>query len=236
MSDLVLDGIAIVHAGPTEVILAKPAGVPAEMRADPGGVSILERVRRAGWPDARLPHRLDRVTSGLQVVASQADAAATHNHAIMRGAWTKRYVVRVAAEVDADALLGEHRRYLRRRGRVAEVVRAGGKPSVLEVEAVAPDPQGTEHKQVLVRLLTGRYHQIRAMLADLGAPLPGDVRYGGRPQHDGPWLEHAQLTLPLPGVCEPVVVTVPASARNFAWAPDLAARLTDSATCVDRDG
>jgi 23S rRNA-/tRNA-specific pseudouridylate synthase len=229
MADLHLDGITIVHRSSTDVVLVKPAGVPAEMRADPGAVSILERVRRSGWPDARLPHRLDRVTSGLQVVVRDALAVAVHNDAILHGTWTKRYVVRIGAEVDADALLGEHRRNLRRRGRVAEVVRAGGKPSRLEVEAVAPDPERGDCQQVLVRLITGRYHQIRAMFADLDAPLVGDERYGGRPDPDGPWLEHAQLTLPLTDQREPVVLTVPESARRLTWAPDLAVRLAPPA-------
>ena len=225
MADLRVDGIAIVHRSDTEVVLVKAAGIPAEMRADPGAVSILERVRQSGWPDARLPHRLDRVTSGLLVVARDAPAVAFHNDAIMHNAWTKRYVVRIPTEADPDALLGEHRRHLRRRGRVAEVVRAGGKPSLLVVEAVAPDPERGDCQQALVRLITGRYHQIRAMFADLGAPLTGDDRYGGRPAPGGPWLEHAQLTLPLPGHPEPAVLTVPEPVRGFAWAPELADRL-----------
>lgn len=225
MADLHLDGITSVHRSATEVVLVKPAGVPAEMRADPGAVSILERVRQSGWPDARLPHRLDRVTSGLQVVARDASAVAVHNDAIRDDAWSKRYVVRIPADVDADRLLGEHRRHLRRRGRLAEVVHAGGKPSLLDVEAVAADPERGDCQQVLVRLITGRYHQIRVMFADLGAPLTGDDRYGGRPAPGGPWLEHAQLTLPLPGRSEPIVLTVPETARGFVWASELADRL-----------
>jgi 23S rRNA-/tRNA-specific pseudouridylate synthase len=216
-----IDGIEVVLAGRREVVVAKPAGVAAEMRADVDGVSLLERIRRNGWPEARLPHRLDRVSSGLQVVAWDAAAVADHNRTIASGGWTKRYIARIDRRHadDPAALLGEHRRHLRREGRVARVVRSGGKPSVLIVEEVAPDPVRADCAQVAVRLLTGRYHQVRAMLADLGAPLVGDDRYGGRDDPDGPWLEQVELTLPLVGLPGTQRIVLPEHCRRFDVAP-----------------
>jgi 23S rRNA-/tRNA-specific pseudouridylate synthase len=216
-----IDGIEVVLAGRREVVVAKPAGVAAEMRADVNGVSLLERIRRSGWPEARLPHRLDRVSSGLQVVAWDAAAVADHNRAIASGGWIKRYVARIDRRHadDAAGLLGEHRCHLRREGRVARVVRSGGKPSVLIVEELAPDPVRADCAQVAVRLLTGRYHQVRAMLADLGAPLVGDDLYGGRADTEGPWLEQIELTLPLVGLPGTQRIVLPEHCRRFDWAP-----------------
>lgn len=234
MSGLDLGDIPVVHDGATEVVLVKPAGMPTEMRADPGDRSLLARVRRGGWPQARLPHRLDRVTSGLQVVARDADAVAWHNRAVEQRAWAKRYIARIGMDVDAATLLGEHRRYLRREGRTAVVVRSGGQPAFLVVEEVVDDPVMPDVGQVLVRLLTGRYHQIRVMLAELGAPLVGDLRYGGRPDPEGPWLEHAELVLPLPNVDGTARFVVPEPHRGFPWAAGLAARLSDDAAPTGR--
>ena len=52
------------------LLIHKPAGVSSQMRVDADGVSIIERVRRNGFPRAELPHRLDRMTGGVLVVAA----------------------------------------------------------------------------------------------------------------------------------------------------------------------
>lgn len=200
----------VLEHGGRDAVVLKPAGLSSEAPGGANGAAgavapsgpptLLARVRELlGWPDAQLPHRLDRVTRGFVVVARDREAVAAHGERIRAGAWTKRYLARVrpaagGALRDAASLVGEHRAYLRREGRVARVVRSGGDPSRLTVEAVAPSPARAGEWHVRVLLGTGRYHQVRAMLAHLGAPLVGDLDYGGAP---GPmWLEHAWLAFP----------------------------------------
>lgn len=187
-----------------EAVIRKPAGLSCEAPARGGAEpeTLLVQARALlGWPDARLPHRLDRPTRGFVVVARDAPAVAAHNEAIRAGRWTKRYLARVACgavttggPADPSALVGSHRAYLRREGRVARVVRSGGDPSTLTIDAVAAAPGRPGEWHALVTLGTGRYHQIRAMLAHLGFPLVGDVDYGGRP--GTMYLEHACLRYP----------------------------------------
>lgn len=181
----------ILHRSERLLVVRKPAGRSSEGHPDAVREEIAARER---WPDARLPHRLDRMTCGALVVARDAASCAECAAAIREGRWVKGYLARVAAPSDPAALLGPHRRYLRRAGPIARVVRSGGDPSRLEIRAVEPAPGRPGELHLAIRLLTGRYHQIRAMCADLGAPLVGDATYGGPP---GPaWLEHAAFAFP----------------------------------------
>ena len=101
------------------------------------------------------------------------------------------HVVPFSPRNEALPALGIHRAYLRREGPVARVVRSGGDTSWLTLDAVAPAPGRPGEFHAAVTLGTGRFHQVRAMLAALGWPLVGDREYGGRP---GPMsLEHAAL-------------------------------------------
>jgi len=119
---------------------------------------MLELCRAAGHPDAKLPHRLDRMTSGVLVVATDREALAHHNRAIAERSWgPKLYIARVVApppgggggdEEDGGGggggggglALGPRKAYLKRRGWRSEVVRCGGKPSFLDVLAAEPAP------------------------------------------------------------------------------------------------
>ena len=186
-------GIPVAWSSPHEIVVVKPAGMAVELTRDPRSESLIARVRTLTSADAFLPHRLDRVTRGFVVVALSAEAAAWHGGEVGSGAWTKVYLARVRPRpsVEMPTLLGPHQGYLRQRGMQAEVVRAGGKPSRLIVEGAWPAPHRTGEWHVVVRLLTGRFHQVRVMLANLGAPLVGDETYGGPA---GPmYLEHAGL-------------------------------------------
>lgn len=183
-----------------EIAVRKPPGMeserPANERGDSRFPTALGLVREhLGWPEARLPHRLDRIACGWLLVCRDAATVAERNGSVRTGDWVKGYVARVAMPAgDRAALLGEHRRYLRREGRLARVVRSGGDPSRLALLAAEPAPDRPGECHVVIRLDTGRYHQIRAMLADLGAPLVGDDLYGG--PKGSFHLEHAVLTFP----------------------------------------
>lgn len=184
--------VVLVAETPHELIVLKPAGLPCEMPRDPGADSLTRRLGAAGFHDLRLVHRLDAAACGLVLVARSSEAAAHHSAEIAARRWRKRYVARVSAPPAlAAGLVGRHKAYLKTIGSRATVVRAGGKPSFLEVLTTSPTPD-SGHSHVLVALHTGRFHQIRAMLADLGAPLCGDLRYGGPPE-SAVYLEHVTL-------------------------------------------
>lgn len=183
----------ILEVTPHELVVLKPAGLVSELPRDPTGDSLVRRLASCGFGDLRLVHRLDAPACGLMVVARSAAAAAHYAREIAERRWRKFYVARIAGEAaERGALVGRHKAYLRTEGRRARVVRSGGKVAWLDVVSVAEAPGAPADGFVLIELLTGRFHQVRAMLAHLGAPLTGDTLYGGPPRTPL-YLEHALL-------------------------------------------
>jgi len=194
-------GLPVLHETPHELVVVKPAGMAVELTSDPHGASLLAHLRRACSPplDPRLPHRLDRIARGLVLVALTPAAIAFHGEQIRARRWDKTYLARVhvPSERSLASLLGAHQAYLKRVRDHAQIVRSGGKPAFLEILAAHPAPQRPGQAHVLVKLLTGRYHQVRAMLAGLGAPLVDDPLYGIDPprrwRERDFYLEHVVL-------------------------------------------
>jgi 23S rRNA-/tRNA-specific pseudouridylate synthase len=228
-----------------ELVVIKPAGMASELTSDPKGVSLISRLRRACPPplEPKLPHRLDRVARGIMLIALTPEAIAFHGAQIRSGGWEKFYLARVHAlqtggtqergprDGGLKALLGQHKAYLRRVGHRARVVRSGGKPSFLEVLTAHPAPGRTGEAHLLVKLLTGRFHQLRAMLAHLGAPLVADPLYGSdqprrrRRDRESFYLEHVLLKYTAYGGNAPRVAHLRDDPDREAIAPALRAEI-----------
>lgn len=188
--------ITVLTRSEHDLVVIKPAGVACELGSDPRGVSLVARLARQLGLEHKpwLVHRLDRMTAGLLLVALTAEAAGFHGSQLRARAWCKLYLARIRAADLARArgvLVGSHRCYLAWDGRRARRVRAGGSPARLEILEVEPCPTSRDQAHVLLRLHTGRRHQVRVMLAEAGYPLVGDRLYGGAPGSF--YLEHVVL-------------------------------------------
>ena len=94
-------------------------------------------------------------------------------------------------------------------GSVDVVPEGEGQRAALRYRTLARD---SARSLVEVELLTGRKHQIRAQLAELGAPILGDFRYGNPTQFaagHGVALHAVRLTVEHPTQREPVTVVAP---------------------------
>jgi 23S rRNA-/tRNA-specific pseudouridylate synthase len=197
-------GLKILSQSANDLVVVKPAGMASDLTRDPKRASLISRVRdavrRAGaiaaHLDPKLVNRLDRVTSGPMIVALSREVAAFYGDQIREGMWEKYYVARVPRPPrelmgPGGRLIGKHKAYIKEGDDRARLVRSGGKVSYLEVLECEPAADFPGEAHVLIRLLTGRLHQIRVMMAGLGMPLTGDELYGGRA---GPmYLEHIAL-------------------------------------------
>lgn len=219
----------LIEATPHELVVWKPAGLPSELPRDPSADSLISRLRADGLGELRLVHRLDAIACGLVLLARSREAAAHYSAEIAARRWHKIYVADVACPPKrAKALRGRHRAYLATSGRKAVVVRSGGKPSFLTIHGVFPVPDADGRSHVLIELETGRFHQIRAMLAAAGAPLSGDALYGG-PSDLAFYLEHVVLGAVPFGDDGLKVWRAPRDVARPRWAPALADAVTAEA-------
>lgn len=160
-------------------VIFKPAGMATQLSDDSKG-SSLEAVLKSMLEKEHIffPHRIDRITQGLLLVAFDKETVAYFNDKIKNKRFDKYYLAKVEANIpDPLNLIGIHKRFIKVEDKISRIVKSGGLPSFLEILAIEPAPESPECYLVLVKLLTGRMHQIRVMFADMGIPLCGDFLY-----------------------------------------------------------
>ena len=158
-------------------------------------------------------HRLDKDTSGILLVAASFSVLRELTTALRERRMKKEYLAWVEGRWPHTGVR-LFRHWLRKEadnGREQMHVRQTGAPGNGETEAlllVRPVRVEDRRSLLLVRLLTGRTHQIRAQLSSLGHPIEGDVKYGARGRAAGtPMYLHAMRVI-LP------------DGRRFACLPD----------------
>ena len=166
--------IDILYMNDDLVVCVKPARVLST--DEPGGLPELLR-QQLGTGDFRTVHRLDRVVSGLMVVARNAAAASALSRQIREDSFEKEYQAVLhgcperAEDRLTDLLLRDKAR------KMTMVVTEAGKdvqPAALRYRVLGRNCQLT---RVQIRLETGRTHQIRVQFASRGLPLVGERKY-----------------------------------------------------------
>ena len=182
---------------------------------------IARREREAAGPAARPPaaragivHRLDKDTSGLIVVAKDAEAQAFLASQFKDRLARKEYlaITRGLPMPPSGRIadrLGRDPRDRKRFARVAE----GGKTAVTDYRTLS---SWGRYALVSLRPKTGRTHQLRAHMAALGCPILGDPIYGKRDPSfpEATLMLHAyRLKISLPDHSLPSVFVAPLPSR-----------------------
>jgi 23S rRNA pseudouridine1911/1915/1917 synthase len=163
------------------ILVAKPAGIPVHHTGRIFYNTFASVVRRATDCETATPmHRLDRDTGGLMLFAKYAETAARFQKNLDRILLRKFYLAVVRGEFPHQ----EFRCDFPLREDPASPLRVkmfrfeDGKPcSTVFRKLVVFERDGQTYTVLECELLTGRKHQIRAHLAELGFPIVGDRLY-----------------------------------------------------------
>ncbi len=181
------------------VVINKPAGILTHSKGlfnpEPTVSTWLRsRLTAMSGERAGIVHRLDRATSGVMICAKTPEALQWLQKQFSQRKTKKQYVAVVAGSLkEPEAIIDMP---IERNPKRPQTFRVGsnGKPAVTAYKVLH-----TNGKLTLLELqpTTGRTHQLRVHLTQLGHPILGDELYGGPPA--GRLFLHAEsleLTLP----------------------------------------
>lgn len=163
-------------------VLNKRAGVLVQ-GDNTGDISLLDHAKKylkeiyskPGNVFLGLVHRLDRPVSGTMVFARTSKAASRLSDQIRRNSFKKKYIALVQGKTPSDGTLVDR---ITRSGATSKIaIGSEGKRAELSFKRLKFEDNLSFLE---VDLKTGRHHQIRVQLANLGFPIVGDFRYGSK--------------------------------------------------------
>ncbi|WP_026957678.1 TIGR01621 family pseudouridine synthase [Aliagarivorans taiwanensis] len=155
------------------IVISKPSGL--NFHSEDGELGVVERARQQFECELWPVHRLDKLTSGLLILATNKAAAAHFQELFSQGLINKYYLALASAKpkkkqglVKGDMQKGRNGSWL--------LARSQDNPAITQFFSYSLAPQ---RRLFLLKPHTGRTHQLRVAMKSVGAPILGDKRYSG---------------------------------------------------------
>ena len=192
-----MEKLTILYEDNQIVVVIKPQNVPtmSDESKDEDMLSLVkayikEKYNKEGEAFIGLVHRLDRPTGGIMVFARNSKSAKRLSEQFSTHSVEKvYYVVANGVFKEKTKQLTNYLKKDEKENIVKIVPMSENGAKKAELVYTCLEDNGKE-SLVEVKILTGRSHQIRVQLANLGHSLVGDVKYGketGRTSNLGLW-------------------------------------------------
>ena len=194
------------------LVLSKPSGLLSVPGRGEDVQDCLERRVRDEYSDALIVHRLDMETSGVFLMARNKAAQGHVGKQFEQRTTKKHYIARVWGHLEADTGRVDLPIRCDWENRPRQMVCYGhGKNAVTDWEVI--EREDTGYSRMLLKPITGRSHQLRVHMEEIGHPILGEVFYAhddAREAADRLQLHAQMLEITHPASGERVIFTDPA--------------------------
>jgi RluA family pseudouridine synthase len=172
------DPVLVLHVDKERefVVVSKPGSLPVHAAGRYFQHTLLEILKRDHGINAYAVNRLDRLTSGLMILALSGPASRDLAEEFKEGKVGKEYIARVRGKFPEEQITVDQPLLTVDRQMGLVIVAPQGKESQTVFTRMSYDAE-RDQSVVHCRPLTGRTHQIRVHLQWLGYPIANDPLY-----------------------------------------------------------
>jgi len=179
----------IIYQTDDFIIIYKPCGISVHKDQSEIGLTTL-LAEQFGVPQVWLVHRLDKVTSGLLILALNAESAAEFFRLFSEHHIQKTYLAlsNQKPKKKQGLIVGDMQKA---RNGAWKLCQSKENPAITRFESVSCGPN---LRLFILKPQTGKTHQLRVAMKSLGSPILGDVLYGKNTENiDRTYLHAARL-------------------------------------------
>ena len=185
----------IIYQTDDFIIIYKPCGLSVHKDQSEIGLTTL-LAEQLGIPQVWLVHRLDKVTSGLLILALNAESTAEFFRLFSEHHIQKTYFAlsNQKPKKKQGLIVGDMQKS---RNGAWKLCQSKENPAITRFESVSCEPN---LRLFILKPQTGKTHQLRVAMKSLGSPILGDSLYGKNTENiDRTYLHAARLQFEFKG-------------------------------------